>query len=64
MTAYLQQRRHAPEAVPEERGQVVHHLPLLAQLQQGGLPGLGATQLYYPLVDFLPEYLKHFLAVH
>ena len=32
----------------------MHLLPLLAQLQEGGLPGVGAAQFDYPLVDFLP----------
>ena len=51
----LQQRCHRPEAVPEHRGEVTDHLPLLAQLQQRRLPRVGAAELNDPLVNLLPE---------
>ena len=38
----LEQRGHGAEAVPQHGGEVTHHLPLLAQLQQRRLPSLGA----------------------
>ena len=38
----LEQRGHGAEAVPQHGGEVAHHLPLLAQLQQRRLPSLGA----------------------
>ena len=37
----LQERGHGAEAVPQHGGEVTHHLPLLAQLQQRSLPSLG-----------------------
>ena len=38
----LQERGHGAEAVPQHGGEITHHLPLLAQLQQRRLPSLGA----------------------
>ena len=40
----LQERGHGAEAVPQHGGEVAHHLPLLAQLQQRRLPSLGAVK--------------------
>ena len=37
----LEQRGHGAEAVPQHGGEVAHHLPLLAQLQQRRLPSVG-----------------------
>ena len=40
----LEQRGHGAEAVPQHGGEITHHLPLLAQLQQRRLPSLGTEK--------------------
>ena len=52
--SHLKKSCHGPEAVPEHGGEVTDHLPLLAELQERGLPGVGGRELDDPLVDLVP----------
>ena len=54
---YLKQGRHGAEAVPEHWSKITDNLPLLTQLQQGSLSGLGRGQLDDPLVDLIPVHI-------
>lgn len=56
--AHLQQGGDGATGVPQHGCQVRHRLPLLAQLQEGILPGVRAGQLVDPLVDLLSVHLR------
>lgn len=55
---HLQQGRDGATGVPQHGGQVGDRLPLLAELQEGILPGLWTGQLIDPLVDLFSVHLS------
>lgn len=57
LITHLQQRCDSATGVPKHGSQVRHRLPLLAELQEGILPGLRTGQLVDPLVDLLSVHL-------
>ena len=54
---HLQQGCYCATGVPQHGGQVRYRLPLLAELQEGILPGLWTGQLIDPLVDLFSVHL-------
>ena len=49
----LEQGQHGAERVPDHGRQVRHNFSLLAQLQEGGLPGIGAGQFTDPHIELI-----------